>query len=105
MRDTHIEAPTPKLLPWLARRAGIGLERAEELWRQAVLESGDGHVAMPSFRRSLEQERRQGVNVLAPWMDIQDRMWRATPLLLADSLVHAARRAARFWHRAARLAA
>jgi hypothetical protein len=25
-----------KLLPWLARRHGVPLERAEELWRQAV---------------------------------------------------------------------
>jgi hypothetical protein len=28
--------PKLKLLPWLARRRGIALERAEELWRQAV---------------------------------------------------------------------
>jgi histidine ammonia-lyase len=25
-----------KLLPWLARRQGVPLERAEELWRQAI---------------------------------------------------------------------
>lgn len=25
-----------KLLPWLARRHGVSLERAEELWRQAI---------------------------------------------------------------------
>jgi hypothetical protein len=25
-----------KLLPWLARRHGVPLERAEELWRQAI---------------------------------------------------------------------
>ena len=25
-----------KLLPWLARRSGVAVERAEELWRQAV---------------------------------------------------------------------
>src|SRR4249920_2551550 len=36
-----------KLLPWLARRSGVALERAEELWRQAIAladfrESGDG---------------------------------------------------------------
>ena len=28
--------PKLKLLPWLARSRGIALERAEELWRQAV---------------------------------------------------------------------
>jgi hypothetical protein len=28
--------PKLKLLPWLARQRGIALERAEELWRQAV---------------------------------------------------------------------
>jgi hypothetical protein len=32
-----------KLLPWLARSRGIALERAEELWRQAV--------ALAEFRR------------------------------------------------------
>jgi hypothetical protein len=25
-----------KLLPWLARRQGVSLERAEELWRQSI---------------------------------------------------------------------
>lgn len=28
--------PKLKLLPWLARQRGIAVERAEELWRQAV---------------------------------------------------------------------
>ena len=28
--------PKLKLLPWLARRSGVAVERAEELWRQAV---------------------------------------------------------------------
>ena len=28
--------PKLKLLPWLARQRGIALERAEELWRQAL---------------------------------------------------------------------
>ena len=28
--------PKLKLLPWLARRSGVALERAEELWRQAI---------------------------------------------------------------------
>jgi hypothetical protein len=32
-----------KLLPWLARQHGVALERAEELWRQAV--------ALADFRR------------------------------------------------------
>jgi hypothetical protein len=27
---------TPKILPWIARRAGISDERAEALWRKAA---------------------------------------------------------------------
>lgn len=27
---------TPKLLPWYARKAGVSLDRADELWREAV---------------------------------------------------------------------
>lgn len=27
---------TPKILPWLARRAGVPLKRAEQLWTRAV---------------------------------------------------------------------
>lgn len=27
---------TPKILPWLARKAGIGEARAEELWHDAI---------------------------------------------------------------------
>jgi len=26
--------PSPKLLPWLARKAGLSLEKAEALWRE-----------------------------------------------------------------------
>ena len=26
----------PKLLPWLARKAGVSMPRAEELWRESV---------------------------------------------------------------------
>jgi hypothetical protein len=31
---------TPKLLPWLAREAGIGERRAETLWREALRHAG-----------------------------------------------------------------
>jgi hypothetical protein len=30
---------TPKILPWLAKRAGVSEEKAGELWRQAVREA------------------------------------------------------------------
>lgn len=106
MRNTNSEAPTPKLLPWLARRAGLDEARAGELWRQALAESGEGEAAMAAFRRLLDREAPMDArNALAPWLDIQDRLWRATPLLLADSLVRAANHSVHCWHRAARLAA
>jgi hypothetical protein len=34
----------PKILPWLARKAGIPVELAEALWRQATQEAGHRHA-------------------------------------------------------------
>jgi hypothetical protein len=65
---------TPKLLPWHARKAGIPTERAEALWRQAVLEATaeTGWVGTPEywgattdhFLRLLEAEKALQVTPL-----------------------------------------
>lgn len=57
---------TPKLLPWYARKAGIPIERAEQLWRKAVRAATEetGWVgnseywgaAMNQFLRLLEED-------------------------------------------------
>jgi hypothetical protein len=36
MRPLPIVADSPKILPWLARRADIPIHRAESLWRAAL---------------------------------------------------------------------
>lgn len=97
---------TPKLLPWYARRAGVPVERAEVLWRQAVRAATDetGWVgnseywgaAMEHFRRLLKSERAslcalQNVALMRK----QERLWRATIELFGDMCLLATRR----WHR------
>lgn len=48
---------TPKLLPWHAHRAGIPLERAEALWREAVerATSDTGWVGNTSYWIACEE--------------------------------------------------
>lgn len=43
----------PKLLPWLARRAGISMELAEKLWRRAASDAAEltGSSEGPEFSR------------------------------------------------------
>jgi hypothetical protein len=58
---------TPKLLPWIARKAGISDEQITALWskavRRAVLQNGScpnsdySRVAMQYLRELLEGER------------------------------------------------
>ncbi|MCB1895221.1 MAG: hypothetical protein H6945_19070 [Zoogloeaceae bacterium] len=58
---------TPKSLPWYARKAGVPIERAEALWRQAVRHAtadtgwvGNSEywgATMDRFRQLLSQER------------------------------------------------
>lgn len=58
---------TPKLLPWYARKAGVSIDRADELWREAVRDATQkaGWVgnteysgeAMHGFIDLLEHER------------------------------------------------
>ena len=39
---------TPKILPWLARRAGVPIDRAEALWQDAVRETDRAGIAAES---------------------------------------------------------
>jgi len=45
-------SPTPKLLPWLAKKAGIDMDRATVLWRAAERQAARGATAgSPEFFR------------------------------------------------------
>ncbi|MCB1909916.1 MAG: hypothetical protein KDH15_21355 [Rhodocyclaceae bacterium] len=96
---------TPKSLPWYARKAGVPIERAEALWRQAVRHAtaGIGWVgtseywgaAMERFRQLLGQERAtlctpQGATLLRS----QKRMLRAPIEVVNDIVVLTMRH----WH-------
>lgn len=49
------ETRTPKILPWLARKAGISNERAEALWREAVCHATVqiGRAGNPDYYRAV----------------------------------------------------
>ncbi len=108
MRTVSFDTRPPKLLPWLARRAGVSDERAVELWRQAVDEAGTGTStidesafwkrSMDGFRALLAQEaRRMALSGLNPWFNLQDRLWRGSSLLLADTVIRGMSRSVRIW--------
>jgi hypothetical protein len=91
---------TPKLLPWYARKAGVSIDRATELWREAVRDATDktGWVgnteywgeAMHGFIDLLEREQ---THLYAPDMcsmvRTQNRLW-SLPLTAMESALSAA---------------
>lgn len=95
----------PKLLPWLARKAGIEERRAETLWReasrQAALRAGRGTsahhaAAMERFVELLTAETQREDAAcfgLRTWARAQASLWR-TPAALFDA---AALSMARSW--------
>lgn len=73
---------TPKILPWLARRAGVSDELAEDLWRAACQQAtaltgeGDGPcywgAAVQTLLDLLEAERcKAGTMFVWPWLLLQ----------------------------------
>lgn len=110
MRNVSIDMHPPKLLPWLARRAGIGEERALALWRQALDEvsetcAGNPEArfckeAMTRFRELLDREARaHDLSGLNPWFNLHDRLWRGSSLFLADTVIRGMSRSACLWRR------
>lgn len=92
---------TPKLLPWHARKAGVPLERAEVLWREAVhratantewVGSSDFWAACnDAFLDLLTEERNRSCTAqLAPLLRIQRHIGRL-PLLAMEDIVSALR--------------
>jgi hypothetical protein len=51
------ETNAPKILPWVARKAGISDEQAEALWREAVLQATleIGRVGNADYYRAITE--------------------------------------------------
>lgn len=109
----------PKMLPWLAKQAGVPKARARQIWRQVVRDADQRfHETAPSpvywrfvseqLPRRIQGEgtrHRQGRHSAAAragmWMPV--RCFIPYPLLMASATMLAwtgvARAASRFWHR------
>lgn len=86
---------TPKLLPWYARKAGVSVERATELWHMAIREATEetgwvgtaeywGH-ANSAFLRLLEEEQSSlCAPRVAPLVRSHNRLWRLPLTAMED---------------------
>ena len=102
----------PKILPWLARKAGVPLPRAGELWQVAAAASARaGHPPeTPEYWRAavdglIEElaaeslQRRSAPFGLGPLVRLPARQW-LHGLALQETLVTLAANSARDWRRA-----
>ena len=102
---------SPKTLPWLAKKAGVPLPRAEELWVEAVryatqeaeiVESPDywkaavDHLLEGIAAESLQ--RRAAPFGLGPLIRLPARLW-LQGLDAQQAMVAVAANSARFWRR------
>ena len=98
----------PKILPWLARKAGIGEHRAEILWRAAQRYAGlhSGETATPAYWKTAmdrlleliaaETLREDAASFgLRHWARVNARYWQA-PVALLDAASMLMLRGARF---------
>jgi len=87
---------TPKMLPWLAKSAGVPIARAEELWadaiRYATIETGWVETSdywKVANRRLLELLETEALTChppqLAPWVAINIRIG-ALPMIAANGI-------------------
>lgn len=94
----------PKLLPWLAAKAGIDEGRAEVLWREAVrlaaVQTGERNTAAfhaAAMRRLIEllteEAERQDAAFfgLKAWARLQASLWGAPAAMLDAAALKAAR--------------
>jgi len=108
----HREHPdTPKILPWLAKKAGIPFERATELWTEARSHAGAAHdIDSPDYWKravdrlqenlAAESRRRQSAPFgLGPLVRLPASQW-LQGLALQEKLVTIAANSARNWQRA-----
>jgi hypothetical protein len=95
---------TPMILPWLAHKAGIPLDRAEVLWHKALRHATlkTGWVNSPEYWRVaneklLELLDQEGAYhpILVPMVRVQHRLGEV-PFLAWEGMMRAANEA---WHR------
>lgn len=99
-----MEPKTPKILPWLARKAGITGRRAEVLWRAALRHAAyrAGGAGTPAYwqaamDRLLELIAAESLREDAasfgwrPWSRAQARLWSA-PVAALDAVALAVNR-------------
>lgn len=90
MRTTPVRSTPPKILPWLASKAGIPERRAETLWhaaqRYAAIRTGETEtpaywkVAMDRLLKLIAAEslREDAASFgLRRWSRLQARLWQA----------------------------
>lgn len=77
----------PKMLPWLARKAGIADSRAEALWEQAVVFATERTIWVdtPDYWNA-------AVNHLVELMNLESQALRSTAIE-GESCIHSARHA------------
>lgn len=76
---------TPKILPWLAHKAGISDARAEELWREAICHAtantewvGSARFWQVAVDRAVELIRAEAAaqqRRISPFVRLQARLW------------------------------
>lgn len=106
-----MKGKSPKILPWLAKKAGVPLPRAEELWVEAVRHATQQAdiVESPEYWKSAVDhlvesiaaeslQRRAAPFGLGPLVRLPARLW-LQGLDAQQALVTAA--AARFWQQRA----
>ena len=98
MKTTTAHPHCPKILPWLAHKAGISEPRAEVLWHsaqchaaQAAGETGTSAYWAAALDRLLELITAESVREDAasfgwrPWTRMNERFWQA-PLVILEAL-------------------
>jgi len=110
MKDvTHVHAP--KILPWLAHKAGLSERRAETLWATALryaahhvgetASSAYWQAAMDRLLELIAAESLREDNASfgwRPWLRAQSHFWE-TPIALWDELAQPYIRSWRLWSR------
>lgn len=94
----------PKILPWLAHKAGIGLHRAEILWHAAQRHAAHatGEIETPAYwqaamDRLLELVAAESLREDAAsfgwrrWARLNESLWQA-PLAMLDALMLSSQR-------------
>lgn len=90
---------TPKLLPWLAKSAGVSIERAEELWADSIryATAETGWVETPEYwkvanERLIELLETEAMTchppAITPWVTFNMRIG-ALPLIAANGIAKA----------------